>query len=97
MRREHGSFLVNVGRLLKLWTNGAVRNTTHRVIDQGRASRISLPLFLHPNWDHEIRPVALPGQGPDVVFPRITTGAFMEAWHGGRSGLEAVDPSLARL
>ena len=96
--REHGSFLVNVGRLLKRWSNGAVRNTTHRVVDQGDASRISLPLFLHPNWEHEIRPVALSGDDKgEVVFLSITTGAFMEAWHGGEPGLAAVDPQLAKL
>jgi hypothetical protein len=50
---------------------------------------------------HGERTERRPDAGVDdvpVVFPRIVTGAFMEAWHvGGYSGLEVVDPALARL
>jgi len=67
-----GSFLVNTGKILKLWTRGAANPTAHRVVRVSQ-DRISLPLFLHPNWTSLIRPVSLPCTSPsdeEAAAPR---------------------------
>ena len=51
---------MNSGKILKLWTNAAARPTLHRVVGIVE-DRISLPLFLHPNWDFLIAPLPTVG------------------------------------
>lgn len=67
-----GSLVVNVGDMLQRLTNGALRSTTHRVINpvRERASfaRFSMPFFLHFNPDFIID--ALPScRGADRPAP----------------------------
>lgn len=49
---DPGSVVVNGGDMLDLATGGWFPSTTHRVVlpdgDEGRRSRMSTPLFLHP-------------------------------------------------
>ena len=64
--------VVNVGDMLQRLTNGALRSTSHRVINpiRERASfaRYSMPFFLHFNPDFMID--ALPScRGPDRPPP----------------------------
>lgn len=56
-----GAFLVNIGELLEVATNGYLRATRHRVIapDPG-TDRISIPYFLNPALDARIPVVDLP-------------------------------------
>ncbi len=69
---QPGSMVVNVGDMLQRLTNGALRSTSHRVINpiRERASfaRYSMPFFLHFNPDFMID--ALPScRGPDRPPP----------------------------
>lgn len=66
---DHGQLIVNIGDMLQEASGGHFPSTTHRVINPtGEArstSRISLPLFLHPN--------------PEVVLSeRYTAGSYLE-------------------
>ncbi len=50
---DPGQIVVNAGDMLQLATNGYYRSTTHRVVNprdpaQLKASRYSIPLFVHP-------------------------------------------------
>jgi isopenicillin N synthase-like dioxygenase len=54
-----GEFIVNFGEMLEMWTDGRVRATPHRVVG-GAAERISVPLFVNPDWDANVAP---PGSG----------------------------------
>lgn len=58
-----GSIVVNVGDMLQRLTNHVYRSTTHRVVNPPNEdmtrSRYSIPFFLHPNPDFEIK--TLPG------------------------------------
>jgi isopenicillin N synthase-like dioxygenase len=56
-----GTFVVNLGDMLERMTGGRYRSTPHRVRHAGTGDRLSLPLFLDPAWDAEVRPV------PDAV------------------------------
>lgn len=52
---RHGSFIVNVGRLMSIWTNDHLRPGLHRVrsaaSDGASGDRVSIAYFLHPNPD----------------------------------------------
>ncbi len=48
-----GTFVVNFGEMLEMWTNGRIKATNHRVIG-GPNERISIPLFFNPNYDTNV-------------------------------------------
>ncbi len=43
------SFVVNLGDMLQLWTDGLFVSTPHRVIHRSAQSRISIPFFIYPD------------------------------------------------
>ncbi|MEM9566627.1 MAG: 2OG-Fe(II) oxygenase family protein, partial [Actinomycetota bacterium] len=66
-----GSFVVNVGDLMEVWTNDRWRSTKHRVpvppVEHRQVPRVSMPFFHQPNWlaDVECIPSCLaPGEEP---------------------------------
>lgn len=52
---EPGSFIVNFGELLQMWTAGRVMATPHRVKGT-QDERISIPMFFNPNYDTNVAP-----------------------------------------
>lgn len=51
-----GSFVVNIGDLMMLWTNDRWLSNVHRVVNppaavRGQAERLSIAFFVHPNRD----------------------------------------------
>ncbi|MGE0824393.1 MAG: isopenicillin N synthase family dioxygenase [Candidatus Binatia bacterium] len=46
-----GTFLVNAGEILRLWSNGRFRATLHRVINQSGRDRYAIPFFYSPSPD----------------------------------------------
>lgn len=82
---EEGTLAVNFGKVLDRWTGGRIKATEHRVIGRGQA-RHSIPFFLEPRVDAEIRPLPLPGIAPFAPFLYgdylwATTTKFVE-FHG---------------
>ncbi len=66
-----GTLVLNVGDLLETWSNGRLRSTLHRVINNG-AERFSLPFFAAANYDAVIRPEVLPaGEGGQDYVPVV--------------------------
>lgn len=51
-----GTFVINFGEMLEIWTGGQVRATLHRVIG-GSQERVSIPLFFNPNYDTNVAPL----------------------------------------
>ncbi len=51
-----GTFVVNIGDLLELWTNGTFVATSHRVRRVAQ-ERYSFPLFFNVDYDTEVRPL----------------------------------------
>ncbi len=45
-----GSFVINIGELMKRWTNGRFKATVHRVVHLRDEPRYSMPLFCNPNF-----------------------------------------------
>ncbi|SFK56025.1 isopenicillin N synthase family dioxygenase [Shimia haliotis] len=51
-----GSFIINFGEMLEMWTESAVRATPHRVIGTNK-ERISVPMFFNPNHNTNVAPI----------------------------------------
>ncbi|OZJ02418.1 hypothetical protein BZG36_04768 [Bifiguratus adelaidae] len=52
-----GAYVVNIGDMVDVWTNGLYTSTLHRVIHKGDNYRISIPFFFEPNFDAVIEPL----------------------------------------
>ena len=63
-----GTFVVNVGEVLKVWTDGIFSSTLHRVINRSGRERYSIPFFMYPSYDALIRPL-LKNPDPGNVAP----------------------------
>ena len=71
-----GSFVVNIGELLQLVSNGYFRATLHRVVSPPKGvQRISIAYFFNPAFEAGVAPVTLPpalaaeAQGGDSTDP----------------------------
>jgi isopenicillin N synthase-like dioxygenase len=51
-----GTFVVNIGDMLELWTNGAFVATSHRV-RKVKEERFSFPLFFNVDYHTEVKPL----------------------------------------
>ncbi len=62
-----GTLVINIGDMLKWWTNGRFASTPHRVVNRYGRERYSVPFFVNPDFDAVIDP--LPG-AVDAEHPR---------------------------
>jgi isopenicillin N synthase-like dioxygenase len=51
------TYVINLGNVMQIWTNGRFSSTPHRVINSGGRDRYSIPLFVNPNRDAVIEPL----------------------------------------
>ncbi|XP_074564032.1 homoarginine-6-hydroxylase 2-ODD-233 isoform X2 [Curcuma longa] len=51
-----GTFVCNIGDMLKIWSNGLYESTLHRVINNSSKYRVSIAFFYEPNFDASIEP-----------------------------------------
>lgn len=58
-----GTFVINFGEMMEVWTDRRVRATPHRVVGTLN-ERISAPLFFNPSYDTNVAPV---GSGDTVL------------------------------
>src|SRR3954447_20779600 len=59
-RPAAGAFVVNIGELLEVATQGYLRATRHRVVSPAGRERFSIPVFLDPRLDAVVEPLPLP-------------------------------------
>jgi isopenicillin N synthase-like dioxygenase len=52
-----GCFVVNIGDMMEVWTNGLWTSTKHRVVHKTGGYRVSVPFFYEPNWDAVVNPL----------------------------------------
>ena len=58
LERIHpGTLVVNVGEVLKVWSDGIFSSTLHRVINRSGRRRYSIPFFMYPSYDALIQPL----------------------------------------
>jgi len=63
-----GTLVVNVGEVLKVWSDGIFSSTLHRVINRSGRQRYSIPFFMYPSYDALIQPL-LRNPDPSNVAP----------------------------
>lgn len=51
------AFVVNIGDMIEVWTNGLWKSTVHRVIHTGAQYRVSVPFFLEPGFETFVEPL----------------------------------------
>ena len=72
-----GSYVINVGELMKRWTNTRFKATVHRVIHTKDSDRYSMPLFCNPNFDTVVDPRQLDVSDEAALYPPIRSGDFL--------------------
>lgn len=80
-----GTFVINIGDMLEVWTRGHYRATPHRVRNQGRGHRLSLPFFFDPGWNSSL-------EGIDPARLPPPSAAASERWD--QLNLHALPPGL---
>jgi isopenicillin N synthase-like dioxygenase len=63
-----GTFVVNVGEVLKVWTDGIFSSVLHRVINRSGRERYSIPFFMYPSYDALIQPL-MKNPDPSNIAP----------------------------
>jgi len=72
-----GSFVINIGELMKRWTNGRFKATVHRVIHRKDAARYSMPLFCNPDFRTMVDPRQLDVSDEDAQYAPVLSGDFL--------------------
>jgi isopenicillin N synthase-like dioxygenase len=72
-----GSYVINIGELMKRWTNGRFKATVHRVVHLQDKSRYSMPLFCNPNFRTIVDPRDLGVSDADAQYPPVMSGDFL--------------------
>jgi isopenicillin N synthase-like dioxygenase len=62
------TFVVNVGEVLKVWSDGIFSSTVHRVVNRSGKERYSIPFFMYPSYDAVIHTL-LTNPDPENVAP----------------------------
>jgi len=65
-----GAYVINLGNIMQIWTNGRFSSTPHRVINRYGRDRYSIPLFVNPNYDTVVKPLF--GDAPADFTPFIS-------------------------
>jgi isopenicillin N synthase-like dioxygenase len=73
-----GTFVVNIGDLLELWTNGAFVATSHRV-RKVVEERYSFPLFFNVDYDTEVKPLPQFASADGRTRPSLRAGEHLFA------------------
>ncbi|NET62192.1 MAG: isopenicillin N synthase family oxygenase [Symploca sp. SIO2E6] len=72
------AFVVNLGDMLQLWTNGVFVSTPHEVIhNNSDSTRISIPFFVYPNIDTIIEPF---GTAEKISSKEVMLKNFVSIW-----------------
>jgi len=73
-----GAFVVNVGDLLRQWSNGEFISTPHRVINESGGPRYSVPFFFDPNDAAVIAPLSsCVSDDRPAAYEPVRVGTFL--------------------
>ena len=73
-----GAFIVNIGDMMEIWSNGAFVATTHRVRKVAE-ERYSFPLFFNVDYDTEVKPLPQFASPDGVDRPALRAGEHLFA------------------
>ena len=73
----HGALVVNVGDMLRIWSNDRYRAAVHRVRPVTDRPRYSLPFFFNPAYEANVLPLVIGEQRPR--YRSVNWGAFRQA------------------
>lgn len=80
------TFVVNLGDMLQLWTNGLFISTPHEVIHKLSQSRISIPFFVYPNVNAVFQPIGSDEMiNPTEIMLKNFNSIWVEKTGGGRA------------
>ncbi|MGV5048023.1 isopenicillin N synthase family dioxygenase [Rhodococcus pyridinivorans] len=74
-----GTFVVNLGDLVPVLTNGLYRSNAHRVLNTAGVDRYSVPTFFDLDYDYVIKPIASTLADGAHAGPAITVGDHLDA------------------
>ena len=97
-----GSYVINIGELMKRWTNGRFKATVHRVVHLQDKSRYSMPLFCNPNFRTTVDPRDLGVSDADAMYAPVISGEFLlsrfkatrKLWGAEEKAARSADPNL---
>lgn len=72
-----GSYIINIGELMKRWTNGRFQATVHRVVHLRDMPRYSMPLFCNPNFRTMVDPRDLGVSDAEAQYEPVMSGEFL--------------------
>ncbi|KAK9285777.1 hypothetical protein L1049_024978 [Liquidambar formosana] len=74
-----GTFVCNIGDMLKIWSNGLYDSTLHRVINNSPKYRVCVAFFYEPNFDSAVEPLDICKQrtGGTKKFERAVYGEHL--------------------
>lgn len=83
------SFVVNLGEMMKVWSDGMLMATPHRVVNRHGRRRYSIPFFYYADADAPLKPIIRnPNPGDEPVFhsslardEEITAGEHLARMH----------------
>ncbi|NNF80310.1 MAG: isopenicillin N synthase family oxygenase [Rhizobiales bacterium] len=64
------TFVINIGNVMQIWTDGRFSSTPHRVINRGGRDRYSIPFFVNPGRDAPIGPLENQAAEPAEPFSK---------------------------
>jgi len=69
------TLVVNIGDLMARWTNNQFRSTPHRVINRSGRQRLSIGIFVDPNYETEVVPICRNGEA--ALFDPVACGDYI--------------------
>jgi isopenicillin N synthase-like dioxygenase len=70
-----GTLVINSGDLMGRWSNDVFRSNPHRVINSSGRERLSIAVFVDPDYDTPIIPVTQ--EGVDAKYPEVSCGEYI--------------------
>ena len=78
-----GTFVVNVGDLLARWTNDRFVSTEHRVVNRSGCERLSMGVFVDPDFETVIDPAVVCRDGESPRHPPVRAGDYVLERYAG--------------
>lgn len=70
-----GTLVINSGDLLGRWSNDRFKSNPHRVVNSSGRERLSIAMFVDPDFDTPVVPVVQPGETAN--YPGVRAGEYI--------------------